>query len=119
MRQTDKIPFVRGKATVTPLPVGVRNTVATFAAVARRAYLYIGNVHPCATEESVCGYLESKFPGKEFIVEGLPKRQSAQSRAFKLTADHSLLAELHSPELRPDGVVMRIFFRPRTAARSE
>lgn len=84
---------------------------STFAAVARRAYLYVGNVNLDTDENVIRGYLENKFQNNEFIVDPLPMREGAQSRAFKLTFDYSLLDDLNKPELWPSGVVVKRFFR--------
>lgn len=111
--QAEKNMVVRGNADVTRVPVGTKTNEATFAAVARRAYLYVGNVHPCATEGKVHDYLANKFPGNDFVVEPLPSRQNAQSRAFKLTSDFSLLTELYKPETWPSGILVKKFFRLR------
>lgn len=114
IRSSDRGQIVHGKAVVTRVPVGTGIGEATFAAVARRAYLYVGNANLCATEETVSQYLLGKFPGRTFIVEALPTRQNAQSRAFKLTVDYSLLTDLLSPEVWPDGILVKKFFRLRT-----
>lgn len=68
-----------------------------------------------ASEISVCDYLKNKFPSHEFIVESLPTRDGAQSRAFKLTCDFLILGNLYLPETWPKGVVVKRFFRPRPA----
>lgn len=54
--------FLRGTAEIPAVPVGnvqsQSRSVATFAAVARRAYLYVGNVSLQATEGGIVEYLQ-------------------------------------------------------------
>lgn len=113
-RRKGKIEIVRGVAEVSSVPIGMGGSSSlTFAAVARRAYLYVGNVNMSATEDVLKNYLKHKFADNEFIIEALPKRDDAQSRAFKLVCDYSLLNDLYRPELWPNGVIVKRFFRGR------
>lgn len=121
-----KTEILRGTGDISSIPVGSKNgvdeanvntvdEVLSFAAVARRAYLYVGNVNLYATEKSLYGYLKQKLPNNNFIVEPLPMRDNAQSRAFKLTCDFSLLESLKNPSIWPNGIVVKRFFRPKTS----
>lgn len=108
--------YVRGNAEISTIPVGVRTNdrAPSFAAVARRAYLYVGNVQLQATDGMISSYLKQKFPNSEFIVESLPVKDNAQSRAFKVTFDFSLLEDLSRPEVWPSGVIIKRFFRAKS-----
>lgn len=88
----------------------------SFASAVRRAWLYVGRVNPQVTKEDVNRYLEQKFAGRSFIVEMLPKRDSANSIAFKVAADMEILDDLNKPETWPKGVQVKRFrfFRERT-----
>lgn len=111
----ERRPFLRGTANITTASVDKHSSdPPTFAAVARQALLYVGNVDPQATEENVSTYLRGKFPEFNISVESLPKRESARSRAFKVATDFANLTELYNPEVWPTGVVVKRFFRPKT-----
>lgn len=104
--------IIRGSAPVPSVelkPSGFSDN--SFAAAARRAYLYVGNVNINATEESLVAYLKSKYPEKEFVVEALPVRDNAQSKSFKLVCDFTLLESLNSPESWSNGIIVKRFFR--------
>lgn len=109
------VTVVRGSANISTIPVGVKTNdrTATFAAVARRAYLYVGNVQLQTSGEMINTYLKKKFAGCDFVVEPLPVKDNAQSKAFKLTFDFSLLDELNKPEVWPSGVIVKRFFRAK------
>ncbi|XP_044762409.1 uncharacterized protein LOC123319475 [Coccinella septempunctata] len=82
---------------------------ASFSGAIKRAWLYVGRVDQNATNSNVKNYLTMKFPGRDFYVEKLPKRDDANSVAFKVAADMSLMDELHRPETWPSGVVVKQF----------
>lgn len=115
VKNQNKPQVVRGNANISAVPIGVRSEdhTVTFAAVARRAYLYVGNVQLQTTGEMVKTYLRQKFPNHDFVVEPLPMKDTAQSRAFKLTFDFSLLDNLNEPEIWPSGVIVKRFFRTK------
>lgn len=101
--------FIRGSHQIPTVPVGTTQT--TFAAVARRAYFYIGNINPKTTKEEIFQYMKLRRPDDEFILDELPMREGALSRAFKLTTDFSLVDEVNKPDFWPQGVIIKKFFR--------
>lgn len=104
--------IVRGTAPTPAVAVG--STRDTFAAVARRAYLYVGNINPNTSRDTVANYIRSKQPNCNFVIDELPKRDGALSRAYKLTVDFSMLETYSQPDFWPEGVVIKRFFRART-----
>lgn len=110
MRQRDQS-VVFGSA---PVPaVSMSCSDASFAAVVKRAYLYIGNVNPNVRKQSVFEYLTVKCANARFDIEELPMREGARSRAFKLTTEFEFLDGLKKPEIWPEGVVVKRFFQRR------
>lgn len=103
--------FIRGTVPMPPVTVGSGQD--TFAAVARRAYLYIGNINPNTTKESVIKYIRDRRPDVDVVLEELPKRDEALSRAYKLIIDFTLLETFKSPDFWPQGVVIKRFFQSR------
>lgn len=101
--------IVRGTGQIPTVSIGATET--TFAAVARRTYFYVGNVNPQTEKEEVVRYLKSKIPHGEFILDALPMRENAFSRAFKLTTDFALFDMINKAEFWPQGVVVKNFFR--------
>lgn len=101
--------YVRG--TVPTPQVAVGSDQDSFAAVARRAYLYVGNVNPGASKDSIVGYIRNRAPEVDFVVDELPKREEALSRAFKLTVDFTLLEKFNKADFWPQGVVVKRFFQ--------
>lgn len=104
--------IIRGCAPAPTVAVGSKQD--TFAAVARRAYLYIGNINPNASKNSVVNYIRSRHSNGYFSLDELPKRDDALSRAYKLTIDFSVLEIFSKPDFWPEGVVVKRFFRPKT-----
>lgn len=99
-----------------PVPaVAMTSVDNSFAAVVKRAYIYIGNVNPNVNKENIVSYLKDKCASSEndFDIEDLPVRNGARSKSFKLTTDFKLLDSLNNPELWPEGVVVKRFFRRR------
>lgn len=82
---------------------------ATFSAALRRAWLHVGRVNQDAKPEDIRGYLQRRFPGHDFVIEPLPRREDAASVSFKVGADLSLLDELNKAEIWPEGVTVRRF----------
>lgn len=103
--------FIRGSMPTPAVSVGSDRD--TFAAVARRAHLYIGNVNPNASKDVIDDYIRERLPDTAYVLEDLPRRDGAISRAYKLSLDFSLLETLNKPEFWPQGVVVKRFFRPR------
>lgn len=94
--------------------VTVGSTQSTFAAVARRAYLYVGNINPNTDRDGVLSYIKQKHPNSNVVLEDLPMRDGALSRSFKLTVDFSMLDIFNQPEFWPQGIIVKRFFRART-----
>lgn len=103
--------FVRG--TLPTPPVALGSGQENFAAVARRAYLYVGNVNPNANKNTIVEYIRSKASVSDFTVDELPKRDEALSRAYKLTIDFTLLDVFNRADFWPQGIIIKRFFRPR------
>lgn len=110
-KATNRMNFIRGTLPTPAVSMGSKQD--TFAAVARRAQLYIGNINPNANRDSIEQYIRERLPNNDFILDDLPKREEALSRAFKLTIDFSLLETLNKPDFWPQGVIVKRFFRPR------
>lgn len=85
----------------------------TFAAVARRAHLYVGKVRPDVSKETVAKYVRERAPNTNFDLEELPKREEAASRAFKMTTDFAWLDTFNRPDFWPQDVVVKRFFLPK------
>lgn len=101
--------FVRGTGEVPAISVG--SECNTFAAVARRAYFYIGNVNINTKTDHICNYLRKKCPDQLFVLDELPKREQAQSKAYKLTTDFTLMDTINNPQFWPQGIIIKKFFR--------
>lgn len=102
---------VRGTAPTPTVAVG--SVHDTFAAVARRAFLYLGNVNPNAEKKAVEDYIKDKCPKIDLVLEDLPKRDHALSRAYKLTVDYTWLDTLNKPDFWPDNIIVKRFFRAK------
>lgn len=99
---------------VAPTPtVAVGSNQDSFAGVARRAYLYIGNINPNTSKDSVASYIKQKQPNCSYVLDELPRRDNALSRAFKLTIDFTMLETFNKPDVWPQGVIVKRFFRLR------
>lgn len=103
--------FIRGTVPTPTIAVGSKQN--TFAAVARRAHLYVGNVNPHASKESIVDYIKDRIPNYDFALDELPKRDEAVSRAYKLTVDFTLLSILNQSDFWPQGVIVKRFFQPK------
>lgn len=101
--------FVRGTGEVPAVSVGSESN--TFAAVARRAYFYIGNVNVNTKTDHICDYLRKKCPDQLFVLDELPRREQAQSRAYKLTIDFTMMDRINDPQFWPQGIIVKKFFR--------
>lgn len=101
--------FIRGSGQIPAVPIGAAES--TFAAVARRAYLYVGNINPQTTKGEVLQYIKSRRANDEVVLEELPMRENAYSRAFKLIIDFNLMDVFNKPEFWPQGVIVKRFFR--------
>lgn len=93
--------------------------VRSFAGVARRAWFYVGRVKTEATAEDVGEYLGSKFCGRSFDVQMLPKRADSNSVSFRVGADVELMDKLSEPATWPCGVVVRRYRFFRGGGRTE
>lgn len=103
--------FIRGTQPTPVVAAGSRQD--TFAAVARRAHVYVGNVNPNASKGNVMDYIRERIPGAIFGLEELPKRDDALSRAYKLTIDFGLLEAVRKADFWPEGVIVKRFFQPK------
>lgn len=92
-----------------PIPV-TDNGWGTFAAVVRHAHIYVGNVNPDVSRESVADYVRENSPNANFDLEELPKREEALSRALELSVDFSLLGTFNHPNFWPQNVMNKTFF---------
>lgn len=110
-RAANQKTFIRGSVPTPAVAMGSKQD--SFAAVARRAQLYIGNVNPNASEDSITQYIKARIPNNEFVLDRLPKRDEAMSKAYKLTTDFEILDILNKPDFWPQGVIVKRFFRPR------
>lgn len=70
-----------------------------------------GNINPQTGKETVLQYVKTRRPNDEFVLEELPMRENAFSRAFKLTTDYALIDVINKPEFWPQGVIVKKFFR--------
>lgn len=88
----------------------------SFAAVARRLWLYVGRVQPLVTAVQIESYLKNKFKCQNFVVTQLPTHENALSRSFRVGADISLKNVLMDPKAWPKGVAIKPFrfFRDRS-----
>lgn len=102
---------VKGSAPVPAVKMG--SNEVSFAAVVKRAYLYIGNVNPNVREQAVVDYIKNKYPEDEFTVEELSINEKAKTKSFKLTLDYALLDSLRKPEFWPQGIIVKRFFLQR------
>ncbi|KAJ3660667.1 hypothetical protein Zmor_005106 [Zophobas morio] len=104
---TGKQTIVHGTAT--------SDETATFGAAVKRAWLYVGKVRLDTTIEQVNTYLKAKYPGHEFKIELLSKREEATSISFKVGADSDLMDQLYQSENWPKGIIVKklIFFRAK------
>ncbi|KAK9674672.1 hypothetical protein QE152_g40943 [Popillia japonica] len=71
-----------------------------FAAVAKRAWLYVGRAAPSTQPADVNGWLKKKFPERQFIIEALSNRNSNKNNekysvSFKVGVDLDILDELN------------------------
>lgn len=87
-----------------------------FVGAARKAWLYVGRADRSTTAGQVEQHLKGRFSGQDFVVERLPVRDNANSIAFRVGADISLMDDLNKPSLWPKGIVVKRyrFFRPRS-----
>ena len=75
----------------------------------KRAWLYVGKVKPDTTPVQVETYLKEKYPGYEFQVTALPKREEASSVSFKVGADSELMEQLYKSDNWPAEMVIKKF----------
>lgn len=109
------IPVVRRKRRDNSI-YGTASSSDSFAAVTRRAWLFIGRARQDVTAEQVNAFLQNKCPGSLFDVELLTKNDQATTRSFRVGMDFQLLEKLNKPEFWPCNIVVRRFnfFRPNT-----
>lgn len=108
----------QGTSLKRPIVVGDRESDSpslplSFASAARKAWLYVGRADKNTTPEQIKKHLKDNFPSQDFIVESLPVRDNANSIAFKVGADISLIDDLNTPDLWPKGIIVKRyrFFR--------
>ncbi|XP_045471811.1 uncharacterized protein LOC123678705 [Harmonia axyridis] len=75
-----------------------------FMGAPRRAWMYVGRVNVNVKESQIENHLKGKFPGEDFSVERLTKRDAAHSASFKIGASLSLVEDLYKPQNWPTGV---------------
>lgn len=109
--------FIRGTGNISNLPLYSQQE--TFAAVARRAYLYVGNINPSVKTDTIHTYITDKFKTTDFKLEELPRNENALSKAFKLTIDFENLDAFNKPEMWPAGIIIKRFFRPKRTPLSQ
>lgn len=80
-----------------------------FMGAPRRAWMYVGRVNVNVKESQIENHLKGKFPGEDFSIERLPKRDAAHSASFKIGASLSLVEDLYKPQNWPTGVVVKRF----------
>lgn len=95
---------------------GTSNTnTGSFAAAARSAWLYVGNVSAEATDKSIKEFLMNMHPNQTFSVDTIEKKHEnrSKSKSFKVGFDFDILDEMIKPENWPKNVVVRRyrFFR--------
>ena len=73
------------------------------------SYVYVGNVDVNVTSADLHLYLQNKFPQHNFSVDDLPKRESAKSRAFKVTVNADLFTTLMKEDVWPTGIRVKKF----------
>lgn len=110
-KNVNKQNVIRGSAPTPAVAVGSKQH--TFAAVARRAYLYIGNVNPNTDKDVIESYIRDKCPDSCPVLDDLPGRDNSISKAYKLTIDFIMLETLNKANFWPDGIVVKRFFRAR------
>lgn len=88
---------------------GNKSTQTSFAAVTRRAWLYVGRATKNSTAEGLRNYLVSKCPNQDFRVEKLDSREEAQTLSFKVGFDYDLLDKLNDSNFWPSGLLVRRF----------
>lgn len=81
---------------------------SSFTAATRRVWLSVGKVGD-TTKEEIKTYLENKFEGHSFLVEPLPKNETAASCAYKIGADMDLIDDLYKADTWPSGVIVQRF----------
>lgn len=84
-------------------------------AAERSGWLYVGRARSDTSAGSLKCYIEGKFPGKNFAVEEIPKHENntSKNKSFKLGFEIGLLEEIMSPNIWPEGLLVRRykFFR--------
>lgn len=92
---------------------GTAASDASFAAVVRRAWLFVGRAKMSVTVDDVGLYLRNKCPGYSFDVQNLTTNEKASTRSFRIGLDFHLLEDLNKPEFWPCNIVVRRynFFR--------
>lgn len=110
----EKTKGIYGTASVPAIPEGTKK-MATFAAMVKRAWLFVGRASLETTAESVQEYLNGEFPNEMFIVEALSNNNESTTKSFKFGMPFSLLEEALKPTHWPEGILIKRFnfFRPR------
>lgn len=81
----------------------------SFASAKRMAWLYVGRAAKSVTKNDLESFLGSRFANRSFLVDELPAREPATSRAFKVGADFDLLDQLNDSNLWPTGIIIKRF----------
>lgn len=80
-----------------------------FAAIVKRAWIYVGKANKETTTEDGKNWLVKKFPGRNFLVSLLNMHENAISSSFKVGADLDLLDQLNKGENWPSGLIIKPF----------
>lgn len=122
-KSSPRVPRQRGMGFKQPVVVGERETCdssepLSFAGAARKAWLYVGRAGVDTTTDQIARHLKKNFPSQEFVIDSLPTRENANSIAFRVGADMSLIDDLNKPNLWPKGIVVKRyrFFRHKSGA---
>lgn len=108
-RGRERNPIIWGSSVSDSATSSKTSPSDTFAAIARRTWIYVGRVQHGAGPEQIHGHLSKRFPNEKFVVEALPVRQDSVSVSFRVGADLRLQDQLLQPALWPKDVAVRKF----------
>ncbi|KAL3290100.1 hypothetical protein HHI36_023468 [Cryptolaemus montrouzieri] len=89
-REKPQLKHGKQKSSRAPVLKGNDESTETFESATRNTWLYVGGADVDVTVNNVKNYLLKKFPGKNFDVEALPKRDDSTSASFTVGADLTL-----------------------------
>lgn len=91
---------------------GTGNTnTGSFAAAARSAWLYVGNVSTDTTNKNIVEFLTKIFPNHKFSAELIEKgpENRSKSNSFKVGFNMDILHEVTKPEIWPKNIIVKRF----------